>query len=96
MEKQEIGIIESHASSGISCVGRPAVEVFRLAALVQGLKLEIKSPGLKMSRHGSALKFAKQITGLKSNDRAVQLARAEMMLEEARGHVVHVKEGDAQ
>ncbi len=79
---------------GTSCVGPDAVEVFRLAALVGALKLEIK--GMKMSRHMSALAVAKSITGLKTNDRAKHLARVEQMLQEAHAKVDHIDERTAK
>jgi len=82
--------IEVREGGSISCDGPKAVNVFRLATLVSGLKLEMKCPGLKLSRHGSALKFAKPITGLKTNDRAKHVARAELMLEQAKTEVVYV------
>jgi hypothetical protein len=88
----QIGKITVHATGSVSCDGLPAVQVFRLVTLASGLKLEMKCPGLKLSRHGSALKFAKPITGLKTNDRAKHLERVELMLEEARKHVVYLNE----
>lgn len=81
-----IEITPSHTS----CVGKDAVQVFRLAALASGLRLEIRCPGLKMSRHISALAAAKKITGLKTNKRQVQLERVELMLEQAKTQVVYV------
>lgn len=88
--------IVAHEGGSISCDGPKAVNVFRLASLASGLKLELKCPGMKLSRHGSALKFAKQITGLKTNDRAKQLARVELMLKQAHTEVIHIDatEGD--
>jgi len=76
-------------------VGRKAVEVFRLAALVSGLQLEIKCPGMKMSRHMSALAAAKTVTGLRTNNRLKHLARAEIMLEQAKTEVIYLDEEDA-
>lgn len=65
--------------SATSFDGPEAVEIFRLAALVSSLKLEMK--GLRLSRHISALAVAKRTTGLKTNDRAKQLARVLEMLD---------------
>ena len=87
--------IETENGEVRSMVGRDAVEVFRLATLISGLRLELKCPGMKMSRHMSALKAAKTITGLKTNDRAKHLARAELMLEQAKSQVVYVEKGEA-
>ena len=72
------------ADSHTSFVGRPAVEVFRLVALISALKFEIKT-GMKMSRV-SALKVAKSITGAKGNKQA-QLVLLEKLLEESKAHV---------
>jgi hypothetical protein len=82
-------IVAEHSTS---MVGPKAVDVFRLAVLVNGLKLEIRCPGMKLSRHGSALAFAKQITGLKTNDRRKHLERVELMLEQAKREVLYVEE----
>ena len=86
----KIGVVE-HSDSGTSFSGENAVDLYRLILLKSGLKLEMKCPGMKMSRHISALKAAKQITGLRSNDRAVQLATVEQMIARAEGKVVHVE-----
>jgi hypothetical protein len=85
----ETGIIEitDHATS---MRGPQAVNVYKLAMLIQGLKLELRCPGLKFSRFGSALKFAKRETGLKTNDRAKHVGRLELMLEQAKTEVVYV------
>lgn len=75
-----------------SFTGRKAVEVFRLATLASGLKLEISCPGMRMSRHITALKAAKQLTGLKTNDRAKQLVRVLLMLEQAKSEVLYIEQ----
>jgi hypothetical protein len=65
-----------------SAEGPGAVRAFGLRVLASGLKLEMKCPGLKMSKV-SALKQAKAVTGLKTNDRAKHLAKVEEMLQAA-------------
>jgi hypothetical protein len=85
----ETGIIEI-ADSHTSMQGPKAVNVYRLAMLIQGLKFELKCPGLKFTRLGSALKFAKVETGLRTNDRAKHVARLELMLEQAKSEVIYV------
>jgi hypothetical protein len=65
-----------------SATGPEAVRAFGLRVLASGLKLEIKCPGLKMSRV-SALAQAKQVTGLRTNSRALQLAAVELLLADA-------------
>lgn len=75
--------ITNHGNGGVSFVGPEAVEVFRLVILKNALKLEIKCPGIQMSRGMSALRAAKGVTGLKSNKREVHLAKVEQMIVEA-------------
>ncbi len=77
-------------SSCTVCDGRDAVEVFRLAALISALRLEIK--GIRMSRGASMLAIAKRTTGLRTNDRTTQAARLRVMLEEARSRVHYADE----
>jgi len=77
-------------NGGASFHGPDAVNVYRLAALISGLKLEMK--GLRMSRHISALAVAKRETGLKTNKRELHIARLEIMLENAKRAVLYVNE----
>jgi hypothetical protein len=65
-----------------SAVGSDAVQSFALKVLASALRLEIRCPGLKASRV-SALKQAKSITGLKTNDRAKQLVEVERLMNES-------------
>lgn len=62
-----------------SVTGPKGMDAYRLRVLASGLKLEMKCPGLKMSRIG-ALAAAKRVTGLKSNSRAKHLEAVEAML----------------
>jgi hypothetical protein len=71
--------------------GKDAVNVYRLALIAQGLKLELAVPNMKMSRL-SALQAAKRTTGLRTNKREVQLARVLVMLEQAKSQVVYLEE----
>jgi hypothetical protein len=68
--------IESIEGGGIIAVGPVATKIFSLTALMGALKLE----ALGMRRRGrSALSIAKQTTGLRSNDKHLQLAKLEEM-----------------
>ena len=78
------------ADHGPTSSGPEAMRVVQLATLAAGLRLEIRAPGLKLSRHGSALKFAKQFTGLRTNDRTKQLEAVNTLLETARSRVAYV------
>ena len=74
--------ITKHKSGAISLTGPAGTQVFRLAAIKSALNLEAK--GIKIRRGYSALKTAKTITGLKTNDRAKQAAALEQLIDAAR------------
>jgi hypothetical protein len=59
--------------------GPAAMEVFRLITMVQGLKFEIKCPGMKLCRGPSCHTLAKRQYGLKGNKEKV-LAALEVLL----------------
>lgn len=88
-----LGRIERSEHGAVTFSGRPAVDLFALTTLRRALELEIRSPGLRLSRRISALKAAKQRTGLKTNDRRTHLARVLVMIEEARARCVTVVAG---
>jgi hypothetical protein len=72
-------VITNSDNQVVSFDGADAVEAFRLKILISGLKFEIACPKVKFMR-GGVLKPAKAITGLKTNDKAKHLAKAEEML----------------
>ena len=84
-------MIETTPTGAIIVEGEKAIAVLRLASLAAGLKLEIRCPGLKMSRRLTALQAAKLTTGLKTNDRAKQLEVIEHLLEELKKQVTYVE-----
>lgn len=88
-----IGVIDVQPSH-TAITGRPAIELYALLQLRSGLKLELRCPGMKFSRMGSALKFAKQRTGLRTNDRAKHIERLDLMIEELRAHVIWPADGE--
>lgn len=49
----------------------PGIEVFRLVSLKSALRIELA--GMKVRSGFSALKIAKTVTGLKTNDRSKQI-----------------------
>ena len=81
--------IETENGEVRSMVGRDAMEVFRLATLLSGLRLEDK--GIRLSRNVNCRKIAKQMTGLRTNDRAVLAERVALMLEQAKSKVAYVE-----
>jgi hypothetical protein len=88
--KTEIGTIDIKPTH--TTFQGSGVEILRLASLINGLRLELRCPGLKLSRRGSALNFAKRITGLRTNNRIAHIARLEIMLAEAKRHVIYTQE----
>lgn len=70
--------------------GEDAITVWQLALVAQGLKLELSIPLRK--RSPSNLKIAKEMTGLRTNNRVVQLERILVMLEQAKTQVVFLEE----
>lgn len=84
-------MIEKTKTGTIIATGN-GIRVVQLAALVSGLKLEINCPGMRMSRHITALQAAKAITKLKTNDRKKHLVIAESMLEEAKAQTAYVSD----
>lgn len=82
-----------HTQSHTSFNGKDAIEVFRIAALISALRLEQK--GITVRRGFSALKMAKQFTGLRTNLREKQIERLKFILEQAKSKVVYVTEEEA-
>lgn len=78
-----------------SVTGEKAVDAFALRALIVALKFELNCPGMKMSRI-SALKVAKQRTGLKTNNRALQIQRLKLMMEQTVSECAVVTDGEMQ
>jgi len=92
----QIGVVQHSDTAGTAFVGRPAVDLYRLIALKSALNFEIRSKGqMRLSRRYSALGIAKTVTGLKTNDRTVHLAKVVELIAEAEGRVVHVTDGGA-
>lgn len=83
--------ITLHKGGGMTIEGPKAMELYKLLTLKSGLCLEINCRGMVMSRHGSALKFAKQVTGLRSNNRHAHLVVVERMIAELNQEVPRVR-----
>jgi hypothetical protein len=82
--------IEHHQGGSTSLVGRDAVEVLRLAALKSGLEFEMRCPGMKLTRGVNCRKLAKELTGLKTNDRAKLAAAVQALIDKQHEKVLHV------
>lgn len=87
------GVITNENGQLRSCVGEAATHAFFLRTLIVALNLE-KDTGLKLARGPSALARAKQITGLKTRDRAKHITRLEVMLEEKLSQCLVVEAGE--
>lgn len=80
--------IRIHDDGSGSFNGENAVNVFKLALIANSLKIELAFPQFKLT----ALKAAKGVTGLKTRNRAVQLDRILVMLEQAKTQVVYLED----
>ena len=89
-------VIRHGSHGGYTATGPAAIELVALIHLKAALNLEIKCPGLRMSRRMSALAAAKRWTGLSTNDRTKHLERIEEMLAEVNTRVVHVTDTDGE
>jgi len=78
-------------NEGRSFVGETAVDAYRISMLISMLQMEIKHPGMQMSRI-SALKGAENVSGLKFgrgvSGRTKALAWAEARMAEIGSQVV--------
>lgn len=83
-------MIEKTEGGALVMTGK-GIDLYQLLALRSALKLEMK--GLRMSRHMSALKAAKAITGLKSSKREAQLAEVERLIATLEPKVTRVSSG---
>lgn len=91
MAIKPLDIIHVQKDGGGSFEGPNAIAVWRLSLIAQGLKLELATPPhIKPFR--SNLKAAKDMTGLRTNDKQQQLERILIMLEQAKSQVVYLVE----
>lgn len=88
---KQLDTIRIHEDGSGSFNGEDAVNVFKLALIANSLKIELAFPQFKLT----ALKAAKEMTGLKTNNRAVQLDRILVMLEQAKTQVVYLEDTKA-
>ena len=79
-------------NNGSTFAGETAVDAYRIATLISMLQLEINHPGMKMSRHMTALKGAENVSGLTFgrgvSGRKKALAWAEARMNEIGSQVV--------
>jgi len=77
-----------------SVEGPQAIEAYRIKVLISGLKLEMS--GMRVSRGVNCLKLAKQLTGLKTNDRERQIYRLQHIFNNALSKVLIVEKGEGE
>lgn len=75
-----------------SCVGKDAVEAFRLRTIIVGVRAESK--GMRLTRGISCTKLAKELTGLKTNNREILMERLQAMLNEQISRCLVVENGE--
>lgn len=88
-------VIENENGEFRAATGPVAVEAFRFRVLISGLRLEMRCPGMKVSRGVSCVALAKRATGLKTNNREKLIARLEEMQNEKLSQCLVVTDGDA-
>lgn len=94
LQLENLNVITNEGGQLRSAVGPKAVNAFRLRTIISGLKFEAKT-GMKMSRV-STVKVAKEVTGLKTNNKTKLIERLEKMLEQTLSEVAIVTDGEMQ
>ena len=72
-----------HEGGGVTLTGPDAVGFFRLVTILQGMKFEMKTGGMKLTRGPSCFTHARRTCGIKGN-KAALIAQMEVIVEEAR------------
>lgn len=94
MDIQPKNIIENDKGQLRSLRGPKAIEALRLRTILVGLKSEAQ--GMRLTRHVSCTKLAKELTGLRTNDRAKLGAAIQMKLDAVVAECLVVDEEDKQ
>ena len=81
--------IETYGNGGAVITGK-GIEVFRLATLLSGLKLELRCPGMKMTRGPKCTTRARQLYGLKGNAEKL-IAQVEALLAKAKAETTYIE-----
>lgn len=79
-------------NGGTTFAGPKAVNVLRLATIISGLRFEARCPGMQLTRGRSCTAIAKDITGLRTRDRAKLIDAMQKLLEQAKAEVTYQEE----
>lgn len=92
MKIESPSVIVNQGDQVKSLVGPEAQEAMRLRTILVGLKAE--SQGIQLTKGVSALRLAKEVTGLRTNNRETQAARVQLLLDLQIGKCIVIEEGE--
>lgn len=92
MKIEAPSVIVNQGDQVRSLVGPEAQEAMRLRTILVGLKAE--SQGIQLTKGVSALRLAKEVTGLRTNNRETQAARVQLLLDHQIGKCIVIEEGE--
>ena len=84
-------VIENEGKEWRSITGPKAIEALRLRTILVGLKTE--ATGMRLTRHVSCTQLAKQLTGLRTRDRAKLAAAVQARLDALLAEVLIINDG---
>jgi hypothetical protein len=88
----KLGVIVNGAKEWRSVTGEHGMQVLQLRTLIIGVKAE--GNGMRLTRSVNCTQRARELTGLKTRDRAQLVARLEVMFNEALSKCVVVTEDE--
>jgi hypothetical protein len=92
MELNNPNRIKNKGGKWVSLEGPKAMEVMRLRTVLVGLKAEER--GMRLTRHVNCTQLAKQLTGLKTRDRAKLGERIQQMMDQLIGECVVIDQNE--
>lgn len=84
--------IEIHKNGGYTITGKQGMTLFRLLTMLSGLRLEVRCPGLRLTRGVSCYALAKKEFGFKGNKEKV-LAQLEAYVQTQQASVPRIYKG---
>jgi hypothetical protein len=94
MKIKPAAIIENKNGKVSSLVGTDAVLCMKYRTILIGLKAEAE--GMRLTRGTSCTKMAKQLTGLRTNDRAKLAERVQILLDQQIAKCVVINDGEVE
>lgn len=73
--------------------GKEAIEVMRLRTILIGLKAEAQ--GMRLTRHVNCTQLARELTGLKTRDRAKLAERVQVLMDQQIAKCIIVEESES-